>query len=411
MGRLGLPLLLAALQGSAPGVTAERPRHAATARGPRDHMYLDWLHRSSAYPAKTKHVRTEVRVWHAVKRLAREGDGSCQSHYLTKIRGGYSHGFDTEPMWPPPPAAPARASAADALYSAMVHALCTQPGAERAPLVVEVGSFDGRQAAEAAAAGCRVIAMEPSPPNLKKVLAAKREGDFSDEQFKVLPTAAAAEGGTALFRAELTRDHSLAGAGDGLAGDTVERTGPMRFLGSDHIAVRVGTARLDDALGGEPRVDLLKVDVQGAEWEVLRGAAGLLRSGRIGAALVEVSPVLTTAMAGSQRPFNVSAAVAHIGRLAAAGLQPYIVDVASMFFVPLPPPPRCAPALLRYLASSAGLLGESWQSRWGLWADLLFVRPGWPVWTPPGGRRRPAAEPRRRRGQGRAAAAPHPLPL
>eukprot|EP01062_Namystynia_karyoxenos_P030557 TRINITY_DN2280_c0_g1_i3.p1 TRINITY_DN2280_c0_g1~~TRINITY_DN2280_c0_g1_i3.p1 ORF type:complete len:253 (+),score=41.03 TRINITY_DN2280_c0_g1_i3:68-826(+) len=33
MGRLGLPLLLAALQGSAPGVTAERPRHAATARG------------------------------------------------------------------------------------------------------------------------------------------------------------------------------------------------------------------------------------------------------------------------------------------------------------------------------------------------------------------------------------------
>lgn len=51
-------------------------------------------------------------------------------------------------------------------------------------------------------------------------------------------------------------------------------------LGHRVERVRVPLRRLDDLVPREHRVDFIKVDVEGAELDVLRGAAGLLRASR-----------------------------------------------------------------------------------------------------------------------------------
>lgn len=57
----------------------------------------------------------------------------------------------------------------------------------------------------------------------------------------------------------------------------------------------VTLARLDDVLAdhGIDRVDVLKIDTEGSEASVLRGAAGLIGERRVGAILAELSPEMT----------------------------------------------------------------------------------------------------------------------
>ncbi|MEM1180191.1 MAG: FkbM family methyltransferase [Acidobacteriota bacterium] len=45
-------------------------------------------------------------------------------------------------------------------------------------------------------------------------------------------------------------------------------------------SLQVQTLRLDDALEGEPRIRLIKVDAEGGEYDILRGGAGRLASDR-----------------------------------------------------------------------------------------------------------------------------------
>lgn len=70
--------------------------------------------------------------------------------------------------------------------------------------------------------------------------------------------------------------------------------GGMNFVTTDRArggGQAVGAVSLDDfcRLHGIDRVDLMKVDVQGNEHEVLAGAEGLLRAGRLGTVLVELN--------------------------------------------------------------------------------------------------------------------------
>lgn len=50
---------------------------------------------------------------------------------------------------------------------------------------------------------------------------------------------------------------------------------------ADHVQVPIDTLDAVTARLGLPQIDLLKIDVEGFELQVLRGAAGLLREGRI----------------------------------------------------------------------------------------------------------------------------------
>jgi FkbM family methyltransferase len=64
------------------------------------------------------------------------------------------------------------------------------------------------------------------------------------------------------------------------------------FGGAEQTArIEAPVLRLDDyaAEAGVDRIDLLKIDTQGYELHVLRGASGLLAGGRVGAVLVELN--------------------------------------------------------------------------------------------------------------------------
>eukprot|EP00756_Hemistasia_phaeocysticola_P057130 Hpha_TRINITY_DN33762_c0_g1::TRINITY_DN33762_c0_g1_i1::g.25128::m.25128 len=270
----------------------------------------------------------------------------------------------------------------NALYSAMVRNLCP---ARRGSLVVEAGSLDGSQAVEAAAAGCRAVALEPSPSSFQRVFNASRQARLGKEAMQVLNVAAASSEGLANFSA-----HEDASAFDGLVHKGVSNLDLGGVVKGKMVEVR--TQRLDVLFDSSQRIDILKVDVQGAEWDVLDGAELLLRAGNVGAILLEVSPLLT----GGR--FNLSRAVSRLESLDADGWGIYLIEINHMFWqLRTPEPPLCASVLLEYLASS-GVDNAGWRGRWGLWMDLLFLRPGWPNWR---GERPTSAKRRERRGKGR----------
>lgn len=128
--------------------------------------------------------------------------------------------------------------------------------------------------AQAVTPGGRVLAFEPDPGN-RRLLELNVRANSLDAVVEVSPEALWSDTGTArLYRREDHHgDHRLwdAGFGDG--------------------AVAVNTVTLDQALAdGCDRVDLLKLDLQGAEDHALRGAESLLRAAAIEAIALELWP-------------------------------------------------------------------------------------------------------------------------
>lgn len=115
---------------------------------------------------------------------------------------------------------------------------------------------------------CRVVSIEPSPetlPYLRLTHAASRH----HQRWDVIGCAVGSSCGTAAFHVSIPAN----GAFDGFR-DT-GRGGPKR-------KVTVDVRTLDDIWSelGRPKVSSIKIDVEGAELEVLRGARNLLSSER-----------------------------------------------------------------------------------------------------------------------------------
>jgi FkbM family methyltransferase len=137
-------------------------------------------------------------------------------------------------------------------------------------LVVDVGANIGWFTLLTARHARGVWAIEPEPANVSLL---RRSIDANDLRNVVVRQAAAGDrdGTTSLW---------LTGAGAGL----------------HSIARQVGPTKIDvpcerlDTLFPEATVDLLKVDVEGAEPEVLAGASRLVGAGRIGSIIMEWNP-------------------------------------------------------------------------------------------------------------------------
>jgi FkbM family methyltransferase len=142
----------------------------------------------------------------------------------------------------------------------------------------------------------RVHALEPDPQHARLLRRAVQESRVTNV---VLHEAAAtdAAGAARLFLAAANRgDNRLVAAAE--TRDTVE----------------VRTVRVDDVVAAEPRVDLVKIDAQGAEVEVFGGMTATLRRPGV-AVLCELSPdLLVRAGHGAD---------AFFAPLRAAGLAPH----------------------------------------------------------------------------------------
>jgi FkbM family methyltransferase len=149
----------------------------------------------------------------------------------------------------------------EAGLSALLPRLCP-PGSVFVDVGANFGYFTCLLAAHLGRAnGSKVIAIEPNP-DLVRLLRTNISINWSGAPVRVEPVAVASEPGTLVLHVP-----ERSAANGSLAAP------PPGNLGVQH---EVQVVRLDDLLANEPRVDLLKVDVEGFEPAVFRGAVETL---------------------------------------------------------------------------------------------------------------------------------------
>jgi FkbM family methyltransferase len=144
-------------------------------------------------------------------------------------------------------------------------------------LVVDVGANFGFWSVLAARRGCNVIAVEPIA-RTRALLERNLERNGLTAQVEIVVQALSDAPGSLTIAVP-----------DGESG----QAGSYPDAGSSLEPETVPTTTLD-ALIGDRRIRFLKIDVEGHEWAVLRGASSLLSNGRVDHVLVEISSVVLT---------------------------------------------------------------------------------------------------------------------
>ncbi|GIL87966.1 hypothetical protein Vretimale_6338 [Volvox reticuliferus] len=155
---------------------------------------------------------------------------------------------------------------------------CLREDGTRA-LVVDVGANFGWFAVMAARIGCRVIAFEPVPLFRSFLEYNIHLNDLSN-LIEVRPLVVSHETGKMLKMVVPARGIWGTAGIEGLNIDT--------SIQSDHSSIEVPSVRLEDEIKSD--VLLLKVDVEGWEWSVMEGAAGLLEKYQVDNIIMEYSP-------------------------------------------------------------------------------------------------------------------------
>uniref|UniRef100_A0A0D3FKH5 Methyltransferase FkbM domain-containing protein n=1 Tax=Oryza barthii TaxID=65489 RepID=A0A0D3FKH5_9ORYZ len=133
-------------------------------------------------------------------------------------------------------------------------------------VVVDVGANVGMASFAAAVMGFRVVAFEPVLENLQRICDGVYLNRVQD-QVVVYHAAASDRVGNITM-------HKVIGRLDNSA---ISATGAkLAFKANEEIAVEVATIPLDEVILDAERVVLIKIDVQGWEYHVLRGASKLL---------------------------------------------------------------------------------------------------------------------------------------
>lgn len=154
-------------------------------------------------------------------------------------------------------------------------------------LFVDIGAFEGDFSILLHKQFVEVYAVEPHPENFRRL--SKRIA--KTKAWNVQPIRLAVSDETALniplFLGNQEGTHSLlgtfAGGSGGISGDWRSPTTTGVSRGDTML---VDTITLKDLLLEKPEADLVKVDVEGAEWSVLRGAEPII--GKIKRWLIEV---------------------------------------------------------------------------------------------------------------------------
>uniref|UniRef100_A0A0E0D2U6 Methyltransferase FkbM domain-containing protein n=1 Tax=Oryza meridionalis TaxID=40149 RepID=A0A0E0D2U6_9ORYZ len=140
-------------------------------------------------------------------------------------------------------------------------------------VVVDVGANVGMASFAAAVMGFRVVAFEPVLENLQRICDGVYLNRVQD-QVVVYHAAASDRVGNITM-------HKVIGRLDNSA---ISATGAkLAFKANEEIAVEVATIPLDEVILDAERVVLIKIDVQGWEYHVLRGASKLLSRRKGGA--------------------------------------------------------------------------------------------------------------------------------
>lgn len=149
---------------------------------------------------------------------------------------------------------------------------------------VDVGANVGVLVVEGAAAvgaAGRVVAIEPIPGNVERLRA-----NAALQSSAVIDVVAAAIGAsTGHLALGLTAQQASVGNMGSYSSSSSESTLEVPLRRLDDV--------VDEFVGADGRIRLLKIDVEGMEADVLEGASALFRSGRIDAVLFERNATLT----------------------------------------------------------------------------------------------------------------------
>jgi len=132
------------------------------------------------------------------------------------------------------------------------------------PLIIDVGAYVGAYSLRACRGGAKVIALEPDPENYN-ILKANLELNECDRVKPIMVAAGAREGVIDLYRGKSYMTSSI-----------------LPEYATSEIKARIKVNTLDNILSREgllpdSKIDFIKVDVEGAEVDVLRGASEVLK--------------------------------------------------------------------------------------------------------------------------------------
>lgn len=154
---------------------------------------------------------------------------------------------------------------------------------DRDTVFIDVGAHWGIHTLHAATAGATVVAVEPDPLN-RSMLDGWLAANGLADRVTVVGAAVSDRSGQAYLRRNTSMGHAL--VFDPADADATYDRGP--FAGQP-VYSPTPVLRLDDIALPEGRRVVLKVDVEGAEPAVLRGAAGLLASGSLSHVIWEMN--------------------------------------------------------------------------------------------------------------------------
>ncbi len=148
--------------------------------------------------------------------------------------------------------------------------------------VLDVGSNTGIYGLYAAALGCQVRMFEPQPQCQRAIRAALEANGFDGERVKLVPYAVTAE--RILMN---TTNQSQCLTSLSMAAKLNERHS-RRLKGA--VWYGVPTVRLDQVMNRNEHIELMKIDVEGAEYTVLKSAWKLFVEHQVRVLVIEVSP-------------------------------------------------------------------------------------------------------------------------
>lgn len=158
-----------------------------------------------------------------------------------------------------------------------------RPGMGVVDIGANIGFFTMLSASVVGEAGF-VLAVEPNPANARMLEASRRLNGFA----QVVTAQVAAGRGTGLLVLNTTHSNGTTSTPEG---------DPAELLHAQTVA----SVAVDALVGAERRIGLIKVDVEGAEYNALLGAAGVLRRDRP-LVISEFSPSLMPGISGVDGP-------------------------------------------------------------------------------------------------------------
>ena len=165
-----------------------------------------------------------------------------------------------------------------AIFKQVTDKVCHQQG-----LIVDVGANTGIYGLYSAARGCRVVMFDPQPQCQRAIMAALDANNFYEPRVRLVPFAVTENKMEIKVTNQSQCLTSLSLASKLNARHSKQLAGAVWYP--------VPTVRLDEVLANDGVIDLIKIDVEGAEYTVLKSAWNLFKTHKIKAMVIEVSPL------------------------------------------------------------------------------------------------------------------------